>query len=291
MHTEHRHPPEGAGLSKPPGVLIDADGLRALLAGRPDTVVLDVRWALGDPDGHRHYLAAHIPGAVYVDLDSELSSPPSAAHGRHPLPPIEELECSARRWGIRGGATVVAYDDVGNLSAARCWWLLRWAGLEDVRMLDGGLSAWRAGGGEIESGEVTPTPGDVVLTAGRLAVLDADGAGELAGAGILLDARAAERYRGEVEPLDPRAGHVPGALSAPTAENLRADGTFRDSAELAARFRSLGVQSASSVGVYCGSGITAAHEIAALALAGFDAALYPGSWSQWSADPSRPISP
>jgi thiosulfate/3-mercaptopyruvate sulfurtransferase len=275
----------------PPDVLVGAAELRERLAEPQAPVVLDVRWRLGDAEGHAHYLEGHIPGAVFVDLERELASPPSAAGGRHPLPSLAALQASARRWGIRVGSEVVVYDDVGNLSAARAWWLLRWGGLSKVRMLDGGLTAWRAAGGGIETRESEPEPGDVDLSAGNMPVLDADAVVGLTRDGVLLDARAAERYRGEVEPIDPRAGHIPGAISAPTSENLYQDGTFAAAAELSERFRALGVDAQLALGVYCGSGITAAHEVAALALAGFDAALYPGSWSQWCADPSRPIAP
>jgi thiosulfate/3-mercaptopyruvate sulfurtransferase len=274
-----------------PDVLVGAAELRERLRQPEPPVVLDVRWRLGDAEGRTHYLEGHIPGAVYVDLERELSGPPSPAAGRHPMPSLDALQASARRWGVRAGSAVVVYDDVGSLSAARAWWLLRWGGLSEVRMLDGGLSAWRAADGGIESGESEPEAGDVVLSAGSMPVLDADAAAGLARDGVLLDARAAERYRGEVEPIDPRAGHIPGAISAPTSENLHQDGTFVDAVELSERFRALGVDAGLALGVYCGSGVTAAHEVAALALAGFDAALYPGSWSQWCADPSRPIAP
>jgi len=183
----------------------------------------------------------------------------------------------------------VAYDDAGGLAAARAWWLLRWAGLEDVAILDGGLGAWTAAGLPLERGEVVAAPGDVRLErGGQLAVLDIDAAAALPRSGLLLDARAAERYRGELEPIDPRRGHIPGALSAPTAENLAPDGRFLGAAALRARFEALGAAPGRPIGVYCGSGVSAAHEIAALAVAGFDAALFVGSWSAWSADPSRP---
>jgi thiosulfate/3-mercaptopyruvate sulfurtransferase len=271
------------------GILITAVELQARLRDVDPPVVLDVRWALGDSDGHRHYIDGHVPGAVYVDLETELAAAGSPAAGRHPLPSLGALEASARRWGINSNSAVVVYDAVANISAARAWWLLRWAGLENVRMLDGGIAAWEAAGGRLERGESTPPLGDVVLSGGHTPVLDIDDAAEMPTVGLLLDARASERYRGEVEPVDPRAGHIPGALSAPTAENLRADGTFLDPAALRARFEALGVQAGGELGVYCGSGVSAAHEIAALELAGFGAALYPGSWSQWSSDPNRPI--
>lgn len=269
------------------GVLVSA---AELLAAEERPVLLDVRWALGDDRGREKYLAGHLPGAVYVDLETELADPPDPALGRHPLPSLQRLQAAARRWGIAAGRPVVAYDDTGGTAAARAWWLLRWGGLPDVRLLDGGLRAWERAGGHLDTGDVAPTPGDVVLTGGGLPVLDADTAAELPGrGGILLDARAAERYRGEVEPVDPRAGHVPGATSAPTTGNLAGDGTFRPAAELADRFAALGVRPGEAVGVYCGSGVTAAHEVAALAVAGIEAALWPGSWSQWSADPARPV--
>jgi thiosulfate/3-mercaptopyruvate sulfurtransferase len=268
-------------------VLVDA---AALLADGGRIVLLDVRWALGDDHGREKYLAGHLPGAVFVDLETELADPPSDEAGRHPLPSLQRLQASARRWGIRDGDAVVAYDATGGLAAARAWWLLRWAGLADVRLLDGGLDAWVAAGGDVETGDVAPEPGDVTLTGGGMPVLTIDEAAALpASGGVLLDARAGERYRGEVEPIDARPGHVPGAISAPTTTNLAADGTFLRMTELVDRFVALGVGPRARVGVYCGSGVTAAHEVAALAAAGIEAALWPGSWSQWSADPQRPV--
>lgn len=260
-----------------------------LLAAGEKPVLLDVRWALGDPHGREHYLEGHLPGAVFVDLETELADPPSPAAGRHPLPSLQRLQSVARRWGIRDGDAVVAYDASGGLAAARAWWLLRWGGLANVRLLDGGLPAWRRAGGSLETGDIVPEPGDVVLTGGGMPVLSIDDAAGFPERGVLLDARAGERYRGEVEPVDPRAGHVPGALSAPTTENLTLDRSFRGAAELRERFAELGVADGQAVGVYCGSGVTAAHEVAALAVAGIDAALWPGSWSQWANDPDRPV--
>ena len=249
-------------------------------------VLLDVRWALGDPDGHRHYLDAHIPGAVYVDLPTELAAPGTPELGRHPLPSVDTLQAAARRWGISSRVPVVVYDDAGNLAAARAWWLLRWAGLKDVTMLDGGLGAWTAAGYETAAGqEYALVEGDIELGEGHLPTLTADEAAARAESGTLLDARAVERYRGITEPIDPRAGHIPGAVSAPTAGNLDLDGLFFGPAALSERFADLD----GPVGVYCGSGVNAAHEIAALAMIGVDAALYPGSWSQWSNDPKRPV--
>lgn len=274
-------------------MLVAAPDLAEALAGDRPPVVLDVRWALGVTDGREQHRAGHVPGAVYVDLETELAAPPSAAAGRHPLPDPADLQAAARRWGVRADRPVVVYDAVGGTSAARAWWLLRWAGHDDVRILDGGLAAWRAAGHALDEGDVRPEPGDVVVMPGGMPVLDADGAADLAASGVLLDARAGERYRGEVEPVDPRAGHVPGAVSAPTTDNLAADGTFLDAAALRAQFAALGAlpgadDAPPAVGVYCGSGVTAAHEVAALATLGVEAALYAGSWSQWSNDPARP---
>lgn len=277
-------------------VLVDAATLAAdlQLGGLEDPaggapVLLDVRWELGRADGREQYEAGHLPGAVFVDLETGLAAPPSAAEGRHPLPSATAFQEAARSWGISTGSRVVVYDAVGGTSAARAWWLLRWFGHPRVRILDGGLAAWVRAGHPLEAGSVERERGDVVVHPGGMPVLDAGDAAELAADGVLLDARAGERFRGEVEPVDPRAGHVPGAVSAPTVENLAEDGTFRPGSELAERFAALGATADRPVGVYCGSGVTAAHEVAALASVGVSAALYPGSWSQWSNDPARPV--
>ena len=275
-------------------VLISANELHNRLArevGRP--LVLDVRWALGDPHGHGHYIERRIPGSVYVDLNTDLAAPPSPRQGRHPLPSPEDFEVAARRWGLRAGQGVVVLDDNGGMAAARAWWLLRWAGHEDVRILDGGLKAWTGAGYEADGQDdpiPAPEPGDVHLSSGHMPTLDIDAVAAFAQQGVLLDARAGERYRGEQEPIDPRAGHIPGAVNAPTGENLQDSGKFKDPRELRMRFEGLGVVAGKpdAVAAYCGSGVTAAHEVAALAVAGIHAALYPGSWSQWSNDPDRP---
>lgn len=252
------------------------------------TVLLDVRWALGDPHGRDHYLEAHLPGALFVDLATELAAPhEDPTRGRHPLPPLEQFQASARGWGIREGDTVVAYDNSGNMAAARVWWMLRNAGVSSVRLLDGGLAAWLEAGFDVESGDVTAEPGDVVLTEGGMPVVDAAGAGAWSGSGLLLDARAGERYRGEIEPVDPQAGHIPGAVSAPTSDNLGPDGRFLPADALRRRFSELGVTEGVRTAVYCGSGVTAAHEVAALEIAGYRAALYPGSFSEWSNNPGN----
>jgi thiosulfate/3-mercaptopyruvate sulfurtransferase len=270
-------------------VLITAAELTELLESGTPVHLLDVRWQLGGPPGHVSYLTGHLPGAVYVDLETELAAPASAADGRHPLPDLDELQYAARRWGLRTGDTVVVYDDTGGLAAARAWWLLRWGSVARVFLLDGGLRAWTANGGALETDDAHPAAGDIDLEAGGLPVLTNDAVAALATGGTLLDARAGERYRGEVEPVDRVAGHIPGAISAPTSENLAPAGTFRSAAELAERFAALGIERDAQVGVYCGSGVTAAHEIVALAVAGYRASLYPGSWSQWINLPGRPI--
>lgn len=252
--------------------------------------LLDVRWRLDRPDGGADYLAGHIPGAVYVDLDADLADHGRpATEGRHPLPSQSAVQAAARRWGIRRNQTVVVYDDLGNMSAARAWWMLRDGGVSDVRVLDGALGAWRAAGYELETGEVTPPPGDVILKRGVMPSLDIDDAAAFPGFGTLFDARAGERYRGEVEPIDPRAGHIPGAVSAPTAANLDADGRFLAPEVLRQRFLDLGADPGAPVAAYCGSGVTAAHEALALTLAGFRPAIFAGSWSAWSNQPDRPV--
>jgi thiosulfate/3-mercaptopyruvate sulfurtransferase len=271
-----------------PAPLISVDDLADII-DHPDVTILDVRWRLDRPDGRPEYLAGHIPGAVYVDLDHDLAAHGRPEDGRHPLPSVEQLQNSARRWGIDDGDTVVVYDDLKNLSSARAWWLLRYAGIADVRVLDGSLRAWTVSGRDLEQGDVAPESGAVTLSYGHLPALTIDEAAALPATGILLDARAGERYRGEVEPVDPRAGHIPGAISAPTTDNVDVDGHFLDAAALRHRFVALGVADGTSLGVYCGSGVTAAHDALALTLAGFTPALYPGSWSQWANTPDRPI--
>ena len=274
-------------------VLVSAGDLARRMEAGLRTVVLDVRWQLGGPDGRTAYAQGHLPGAVYADLPTELAVPVApgsaeeAAGGRHPLPAPEQFEESARRWGIDDGDAVVVYDDCAGQSAARAWWMLRDAGIADVRILDAGLGAWTRAGLPLETGHELAALGSVHLHPGHLQVIDADEAAAFPG--VLLDARAAERYRGETEPVDPRAGHIPGAVNAPTSANLDPDGTFLPAAALREHYARLGVRPGRPVAVYCGSGVTAAHGIAALAVAGIHAALYPGSFSQWSRDPRRPV--
>ncbi|MFE3643769.1 sulfurtransferase [Streptomyces sp. NPDC059169] len=274
--------------------IITATELVSELAGARSPVLLDVRWQLslaaaaGAPplDGHAAYAAGHIPGAVYVDLDSELAGPPGAG-GRHPLPDLTVFGAAMRRAGVSADSPVVVYDGGQGWAAARAWWLLRWTGHADVRVLDGGLAAWD---GALSTDAPASIPGDFTPVPGALPLLDADRAAALARSGLLLDARAAERYRGDVEPIDRVGGHIPGAVSAPTTDNVVAGGTtFLPAEDLAARFKRLGATEASEVGVYCGSGVSGAHEVLALAIAGIPAALYAGSWSEWSLDDSRPV--
>jgi thiosulfate/3-mercaptopyruvate sulfurtransferase len=269
-------------------VLISSAELAERVDGGKPPILLDVRWALGDRHGRENYREGHIPGAVFVDLDVELADPPSLELGRHPLPDIERLQEEARGWGISEDSTVVVYDAIGSMAAARAWWLLEWAGVPDVRLLDGGLPAWIAGGHPVAAGPgAEHRPGTIALTAGHMPTISIDEAAEFPSHGVLLDARTAARYLGNEEPVDSRAGHIPGAISAPTAGNLREDGTFRPVDQLAARFAELGVTG--DVAVYCGSGVSAAHEIAALAIVGIEASLFPGSWSQWSGDARRDV--
>jgi len=253
--------------------------------------VLDVRWRLGGPPPGEMYATGHLPGAVGVDLDRDLAAPVGdGSRGRHPLPEVGALQEALRRWGIDEDSSVVAYDDADGTSAARAWWLLRWAGLHDVRVLDGGIAAWTAAGLPLTTHVPTPKPGSVVVRPGARPVLDADGVAELvAGGGVLLDARVEPRYRGEVEPVDPVAGHIPGARSAPAGGNVAASGRFLGPDRLRERFARLGVEPGLTVGAYCGSGVVAAQVVLALHLAGVPAALYAGSWSEWVADPSRPV--
>ncbi|MFI6107130.1 sulfurtransferase [Streptomyces sp. NPDC051310] len=265
--------------------IISATELAAELVGPRPPVLLDVRYQLGGPPGRPAYEAGHIPGAVYVDLDSELAAAPGPG-GRHPLPDVAEFGAVMRRAGVSATSRVVTYDGGQGWAAARAWWLLRWAGHQDVRVLDGGLEAWR---GELSTATPTPSVGDFTPRPGGMPLLDADGAAELARTGLLLDARAAERYRGDVEPIDPVAGHIPGAVSAPTMENVDGEGRFLPAEALAARFKNLGAADAPRVGVYCGSGVSAAQQIVALEIAGIQAALYAGSWSDWVGDSSRPV--
>lgn len=267
---------------------IDVAELKHLIEQDSAMRLLDVRWRLDRPDGRGEYLSGHLPGAVYVDLHTELASPGRPEDGRHPEPSTEQLQAAARRWGLRQGDLVVVYDDANGVSAARAWWLLRQAGVE-VRVLDGGLRAWVAAGGELQRDEYTPERGDIELVELGRGSVSIDEAAEFPASGVLLDVRAPERYRGETEPLDPIAGHIPGAVNLPTAAHLSADGILLDAQALRATFAAVGVTDETPVATYCGSGVTAAHTALVLAELGIEAKVYPGSWSQWSNTPGRPI--
>jgi len=274
-------------------ILITAERLHELLDGANRPVVLDVRWELPtnlEPfDGKPQYLQGHIPGAVYLDLDTELAETPSVELGRHPLPSQERLTRALERCGVRPDRLVVAYDAIGGLGAARAWWLLKDCGF-NVRLLDGGLQAWQDAGFDLETEDIKPHATKLNLNPGQMAILHQDEIPNFVENGILLDARGGVRYRGESEPLDSRPGHIPGARSAPAGHDLDPLRRFLSDEVLKARFARHGISpTGPKVAVYCGSGITASHEIAALAILGVDAALYPGSYSQWSGDPNREI--
>jgi thiosulfate/3-mercaptopyruvate sulfurtransferase len=276
----------GGGVN---AILVSPEALAAELASGRPPVLLDVRWNLGGPPGLDEYRLGHLEHARFVDLDVDLAAPPGPGRGRHPLPDATAFEAAMRRCGVNDDSAVVVYDAGGGLSAARAWWLLRHAGHDDVRLLDGGVAAWTAAALPLTTTAPPDAAGTMRVRPGGMPVLDATSAAALARAGVLLDARAGERYRGEVEPVDTVAGHIPGARSAPTAANLGGAGTFLSGAALRDRFESMGAAAGVAVGAYCGSGVTAAHEVLALALAGIPAALYPGSWSEWISDASRPV--
>jgi len=250
--------------------------------------LLDVRWRLGATDGRDQHEAGHLPGASYVDMDEVLADHTEVDGGRHPLPDPELFGSFMRAFGVRSDVPVVCYDDVGGTSAARAWWLLRHHGHESVAVLDGGFSAWVAAGQPVETGPGPDVePGDFEPGPGVMPVAEPD---DLLGGRVVLDARPGERFRGETEPVDPVAGHVPGARSAPAVENLGEDGRLRPLEELRERYAALGaLDDDAEVAVYCGSGITAAHDVLVLEALGRTAALYPGSWSHWVTDPDRPV--
>lgn len=254
---------------------------------RPGPVVLDVQFTLTG-DGPHLYAAGHLPGAPFVDLDAVLAGEPGRG-GRHPLPDPGVLQEGLRAAGVDDDSRVVVYDQATSLAAARAWWVLRWAGLADVRVLDGGLAAWRAAGGYVVTGAVSPAEGSVTVRPGAVPVLGADDAAHLAATGALVDARTPERYRGEAEPIDPVAGHVPGAVNVPMGDLTTDEGRLRSPEELRERFAAEGVDGSAPVGSYCGSGVTAAHTALALHEIGIEAAVYVGSWSHWVTDPGRPV--
>jgi len=263
--------------------LITADELARLLNTNKPVVLLDVVDEPGAAPDNR----PKIPGALSVDLATDFSGKPTPKAGRRPLPDIVALQSKARAWGISSNSMVVVYDNSGGAQASRAWWTLRWAAVANVRVLDGGLDSWTAAGRPTSDhlAKSAAHAGDVVLSTGHLPTINADEAARLARQSRLFDARPRASYLGE--PGKAGTGHIPGAIHAPSAGNI-ADGQFKSNDELRARFRSLGADGSAKIGVYCGSGNAAAHAIAAMSAVGLDAALYVGSWSAWSADPSRP---
>ncbi|HWS57358.1 MAG TPA: sulfurtransferase [Actinotalea sp.] len=271
--------------------LVPVDELIALSAAGDPPLLLDVRWSLAGSD-RSGYAAGHLPGAVFCDLDVDLAAPPGDG-GRHPLPSVESMTATLRRLGVTPDRAVVVYDGGAGAAAARAWWCLRWVGHPRVRVLDGGLAAWLAADGPLEAGDVAPSP--VAPSSERaptrrasMPVVSVDDV--LAGrAGTLLDARSAERYRGEVEPVDPVAGHIPGARSCPTTALQHPDGRYLPPDALRAVLAPLVGDPSGPVTAYCGSGVTASQLVLAAHEVGLDVALYPGSWSHWVRDPARPV--
>jgi thiosulfate/3-mercaptopyruvate sulfurtransferase len=276
--------------------LIDADSLRRLL-GQPQLAVIDCRFDLMNPAGGLEaYVKGHIPGARYADLNRDLSSPVTAHTGRHPLPAPDVFAARLGELGVGDDTQVVAYDDANSSMAARLWWMLRWLGHEAVAVLDGGFKAWVAAGGAVESGEAATRTARTARFTPRvdpravLSTADLERALQ-AGTHLLVDARAAERFAGSVEPIDPVAGHVPGAVNHPFTANLGADGRFLPATELERRWRErLAGKNAGQLIAMCGSGVTACHHLLSLEAAGIPGGrLYAGSWSEWIRDPRRPV--
>jgi thiosulfate/3-mercaptopyruvate sulfurtransferase len=273
------------------GTLITATELQALQAAGTPLVLLDCGFDLADTGaGERAHGAGHLPGSVYVHLDRDLSGAKTGHNGRHPLPERTALAVRAGAWGVAPGVQVVAYDAQGGPYAARAWWLLRWLGHGAVAVLDGGVSAWQAAGGELTTATPPTAPRPPYpASAAAMPTIDADVLLRRLGQLRLFDARAAERFRGDVEPLDPVAGHIPGATQRFFKDNLQSDGRFKPAAQLKAEFEALGSAGAAVVH-QCGSGVTACHNLLAMAHAGLgDTTLYPGSWSEWCSDPARPV--
>ena len=280
--------PEYPVLVEP--VLIEPAELAVLLDADRPPVLADVRWVLDGPSQQAAYEQAHLPGAHWVDLEAVLTSPPGAG-GRHPLPAARLFEAAMRRIGLDSGVRLVAYDGANSLAASRLWWLLTDAGHRCVRVLNGGLAAWQAAGLPTESGpSPTVPPGDFVARPGQRAQVNGaqlHGGLDSTARPLLVDVRAAERYSGANEPIDPVAGHIPGAINLPSMANVDESGRFLDPVRLSARYES--ADAAAGAVLYCGSGITAAHSLLAMESAGLTAAIYPGSWSEWITDPDRPV--
>lgn len=291
MMTTHSMSPAAAATA-PPAPLITAEALMALAAER--RVVIDTSFDLADPAaGEQSWREGHLPGSVYLHLERDLCGPKTGSNGRHPLPARADFARTLGACGIGPASFVVAVDRQGAMFAARLWWMLRWMGHAQVAVLDGGVAAWTAAGG-LPTTEATATvalPAYPTNLPPCVGTVDADGLAARLGRIALLDARAGERFRGEVEPLDRQPGHIPGALHHYFKENLEPDGRFRAAEDLRADFdRLLGNRPPAEVVHQCGSGVTACHNLLAMAHAGLDGSLlYPGSWSEWSSDPARPV--
>ena len=277
--------------------LVTVTALAAELESSAPPVLLDVRWRLFDkPDaGRRGYLDQHLPGARFLDLERVLTGHTgNARDGRHPLPTLETLVAGLRELGVSASDALVVYDEPGSFAADRAWWVLRWVGLR-VRVLDGGLPAWVAASKTTESGEPEPpehgrSTGLDGLHAGQLPSIDVAEAARFPEHGVLVDCRAPNRFTGEYEPLDPRAGHIPGAVNVSAATLFTEDGNLPSDDELHRRLAGLAQPDVKGpIAAYCGSGVSAAHEVLALAVLGRDAALFPGSWSAWANDPDRAV--
>jgi thiosulfate/3-mercaptopyruvate sulfurtransferase len=276
-----------------PGPLVSAPQLLAAMARGLAPVIVDCSFDLADTGaGRRAFEQGHVPGADYAHLDEDLSGPRTGRNGRHPLPSRASWAATLGRLGIGPATPVVVYDAQGGMYAARAWWMMRWVGHELVSVLDGGLAAWRESGGAIEAGDPPPLRPRIVpypVEASLMPAIDADGLLQSLGRVTLLDARAGDRFRGEVEPLDARAGHIPGARSRFFRDNLEPNGRFRSPEALRADFEAFGTPPAEVVH-QCGSGVTACHNLLAMEVAGLSGSvLYPGSWSEWSSDPARPV--
>ena len=281
-------------MTTPPhSTLIQARELMALLKNRSEVVLIDTSFDLADTQaGERGHAAAHLPGAFYAHLERDLSGEKMGRHGRHPLPDRADFAATAGRWGVRPGVQVVVYDGHGGMYAARLWWMLRWLGHAEVAVLDGGVATWQAAGGSMSAAPVAAIDAAPYADCASLVTsITADELMTRLGRTPLIDARMAERFRGDAEPLDAQAGHIPGARNRFFKENLDATGCFKSAAQLKEEFSALvGLSAANQVVHQCGSGVTACHNLLAMEVAGLSgSALYVGSWSEWSADPSRPI--
>ncbi|MFE2019738.1 sulfurtransferase [Streptomyces sp. NPDC059499] len=260
--------------------MISAEHLLKELERGRDIVLLEI----GREPAHALAASEHLPGAHYVDLPTQLAGARYPGSGTYPLPSREAVQRQVRRWSINDGAVVVVHTRAEPQLATRAWWILTWAGVPDVRYLDGGVEAWVTAGGRLSREEPAEGGGGFTVTPGSLPTLDAEEAARLARSGKLLDARAADAYTGEQG-----GGHIPGALNLPSAANLGTDGRLKGQDELREQYAALGISEGTGVGVYCGGGIAATVDILALSTLGIAAELYPGSWSEWASDPSRPV--